>query len=94
MTYIKEFFENQPEQGKTFIYRLLDLIYNRDTKDKISFARIAYTLAKAEESISKDKLENFTDFKSKMLNWFEDEEEILSTELALMLYIYQIRKDR
>lgn len=94
LSYIKEFFENQPEQGKTFIYRLLDLIYNRDTKDKISFARIAYTLAKAEESISKDKLENFTDFKSKMLNWFEDEEEILSTELALMLYIYQIRKDR
>lgn len=94
LTYIKEFFENQPEQGKTFIYRLLDLIYNRDTKDKISFARIAYTLAKAEENMSDKQLEDFKVFKSKMLNWFEDEKEILSTELALMLYIYQIRKDR
>ncbi|HIS17375.1 MAG TPA: type III-A CRISPR-associated protein Cas10/Csm1, partial [Candidatus Coprovivens excrementavium] len=94
LSYIKEFFENQPEQGKTFIYRLLDLIYNRDTKDRISFARIAYTLAKAEESIPKEKRKEFIDFKSKMLNWFEDEKEILSTELALMLYIYQIRKDR
>lgn len=94
LSYIKEFFENQPEQGKTFIYRLLDLIYNRDTKDKISFARIAYTLAKAEENMSDKQLEDFKVFKSKMLNWFEDEKEILSTELALMLYIYQIRKDR
>ena len=94
LSYIKEFFENQSEQGKTFIYRLLDLIYNRDTKDRISFARIAYTLAKAEESIPKEKRKEFIDFKSKILNWFEDEKEILSTGLALMLYIYQIRKDR
>lgn len=94
LIYIREFFENQSEQGKTFIYRLLDLIYNRDTKDRISFARIAYTLAKAEESIPKEKRKEFIDFKSKILNWFEDEKEILSTGLALMLYIYQIRKDR
>lgn len=94
LSYIKKFFENQSEQGKTFIYRLLYLINNRDIKDKISFARIAYTLAKAEENMSDNQLEDFKVFKSKMLDWFEDEKEILSTELALMLYIYQIRKDR
>ena len=44
--------------------------------------------------MSDNQLEDFKVFKSKMLDWFEDEKEILSTELALMLYIYQIRKDR
>lgn len=90
---IKNFFDNETERGKTFIYKLLELIRNRNKKDKINFARLAYYLARLEDDTPKDKLEEFKEFKCNMRNWYDDEKEIHQVEMALILYIYSIREE-
>jgi len=88
---IRTFFDKESERGKAFLYKLLDLIRSRDEKDRISFARLAYYLARLEES-SKNKKE-FAQFKHQMREWFDDSEQIRRVEMALVLYVYEIRKD-
>lgn len=91
LSVIREFFENEQDYGKAFAYKLLDLIRNRSEKDRISFARIAYYLARLEEA-SQNK-DGFGKFKQLMIDWFNDNDEIKRAEMALMLYIYEIRED-
>lgn len=91
LSVIREFFENEQYHGKAFVYKLLDLIRNRSEKDRISFARIAYYLARLEEA-SQNK-DGFGKFKQLMIDWFNDNDEIKRAEMALMLYIYEIRED-
>ena len=91
LSVIREFFENEQDHGKAFAYKLLDLIRNRSEKDRISFARIAYYLARLEET-SQNK-DGFGKFKRLMIDWFNDNDEIKRAEMALMLYIYEIRED-
>lgn len=91
LSVIREFFENEQDHGKAFVYKLLDLIRNRSEKDRISFARIAYYLARLEEA-SQNK-DGFGKFKQLMIDWFNDNDEIKRAEMALMLYIYEIRED-
>lgn len=88
---LSESFENEQDHGKAFAYKLLDLIRNRSEKDRISFARIAYYLARLEET-SQNK-DGFGKFKRLMIDWFNDNDEIKRAEMALMLYIYEIRED-
>ena len=88
---IRNFFENEDEYGKAFAYKLLDLIRSRDEVDRISFARIVYYLTRLENAA--DDKENFRDFRKSMIDWFNDGREIRKAEMALMLYIYEIRED-
>ena len=44
------------------------------------------------ENAADDK-ENFRDFRKSMIDWFNDGREIRKAEMALMLYIYEIRED-
>lgn len=90
---IRNFFDNEPERGKTFIYKLLDLIRNRDEKNRINFARLAYYLARLEDDTPKEKQKEFKKFKRNMHNWYDDEKEIHQVEMALILYIYSIREE-
>ena len=90
---IKSFFDNESERGKTFVYKLLDLIRNRDEKNRINFARLAYYLARLEEDTPKERREEFRKFKHNMRNWYDDEKEIRQVEMALVLYIYSIREE-
>lgn len=88
---IRDFFNGQDERGKAFIYKLLDLIRQRDEEDRISFARLVYYLARLED-VSKEK-EGFRVFKDKMKNWFDSSSQIKGAELAMMIYIYETRKE-
>lgn len=88
---IRSFFNQEEERGKAFIYKLLDLIRERDEKDHISFARLAYYLARL-EAVSKNKA-NFKTFKQAMKEWYEDAEQIRQAEMALILYVYETRKE-
>lgn len=91
LTIIRTFFNSEDEHGKAFIYKLLDLISQRDRKDRIAFARLAYFLTRLENA-SQSK-ENFSAFKKQMVSWFNSAEEIRKVEMALMLYVYEIRKE-
>lgn len=93
---IDEFFSSQTEKGKAFMYRLLQLIEERNETDKISFARLAYTLARMEEESQKNygqTNEEFNNFKEVLEEAFKDATEIKKFDMALRLYIYITRKD-
>jgi CRISPR-associated protein Csm1 len=70
---------------------LLQLIQKRDENDRISFARLAYYLARIENEAT-DKIA-FQTFKLSLKEAFEDKEEIRKYEMALMLYLYETRKE-
>lgn len=88
---IQKYFNNQDERGKSFIYRLLQLIAERDEQDRIAFARLAYTLARMEDLEKNAVL--FGEFKTMVKEAFENTAEIMKFETALRLYLYESRKD-
>ncbi|PAK80122.1 type III-A CRISPR-associated protein Cas10/Csm1 [Lentilactobacillus parakefiri] len=92
---IQNFFANESERGKAFIYKLLDLIRQRDSQDRIAFPRLAYYLARLEDTLKDDAAsqQKFSNFKRQMKDWFDDDQQIKAVELALMLYVYEIRKE-
>ena len=92
---IQNFFANESERGKAFIYKLLDLIRQRDSQDRIAFSRLAYYLARLEDTLKDDAAsqQKFSAFKRQMKDWFDDDQQIKAVELALMLYVYEIRKE-
>lgn len=93
LPFIRNFFNNQNEKGKAFIYKLLSLIRERNEKERITFARLAYFLARLEDSMKKDDKKLFKEFKEQFKTWFDDKENAEQLECAIMLYIYETRKD-
>lgn len=94
---IRNFFDTQDERGNSFIYKLLDLIRERQRGNKITFARLVYYLARLEDltdrSNDPESKMAFAEFKRHMKDWFDSDSETLAAELALILYVYENRKD-
>ncbi|MGT2866907.1 type III-A CRISPR-associated protein Cas10/Csm1 [Streptococcus fryi] len=88
---IKTFFDEQDERGKVFAYRLLELL--RDY-NKMNVARLAYYLSSLEAVTKREHRKAFEHFKTQFFDWYvKDEQSRLEAEVALMIYIYHIRKD-
>ena len=88
---IRYYFNIQDERGKSFIYKLIELLRNYD---RMNIAWLAYYLTRLEDQTSKDKKEEFRKFKDLFFSWYKgSENERREAEIALLLYIYEIRKD-
>jgi len=88
---IRYYFNSQDERGKSFVYKLMELLRNYD---RMNIARLAYYLTRLEDHTSKDKKEEFRTFKDLFFSWYTgSESERKEAELALLLYVYEIRKD-
>lgn len=88
---LRKYFKSQDERGKAFIYRLIKLLR---AYDKLNTARLAYLLARLEDAASKEEKEKFKEFKNIFWAWYTGgEQERQEAEMALLLYIYEIRKD-
>ena len=88
---IRYYFNIQDERGKSFVYRLIELLRNYD---RMNIARLAYYLTRLEDQTSKDKKEEFKEFKDLFFSWYTgSKNERKEAEIALLLYIYEIRKD-
>ena len=88
---IRYYFNIQDERGKSFIYKLIELLRNYD---RMNIARLAYYLTRLEDQTPKDKKEEFRKFKDLFFSWYKgSENERKEAEIALLLYIYEIRKD-
>lgn len=88
---IRYYFNIQDERGKSFIYKLIELLRNYD---RMNIARLAYYLTRLEDQTPKDKKEEFRKFKDLFFSWYTGSEtERKEAEIALLLYIYEIRKD-
>ena len=89
---IRYFFNQQDERGKGFAYRLLELIRSQE---KLDIARLAYYLSRMEDLVHESKKQRFREFKQEFFSWANGGAEVRKqAELALMLYIYEIRKDK
>ena len=88
---IRYYFNIQDERGKSFVYKLIELLRNYD---RMNIARLAYYLTRLEDQTPKDKKEEFRKFKDLFFSWYTgSENERKEAEIALLLYIYEIRKD-
>lgn len=91
LEHIRYYFNSQDERGKSFVYRLIELLHNYD---RMNIARLAYYLTRLEDQTPKDKKEEFRTFKDLFFSWYTGSEtERKEAEIALLLYIYEIRKD-
>lgn len=91
---IERFFEkNTQDKGKSFLYRLLELLRGRS--EKINFARYVYLLARmepAKEASQRDK-DDYRAFTEKMYNWMKDDEDCRQLITAIYLYAYHTRQE-
>ena len=89
---IRYFFNHQDERGKNFIYKLIELLRNHD---RMNMARLAYYLTRLEELTRETDRGKFKTFKNLFYSWYtdKDDKDRKEAELALLLYIYEIRKD-
>ena len=89
---IRYFFNHQDERGKNFIYKLIELLRNHD---RMNMARLAYYLTRLEELTRERDRDKFKTFKNLFYSWYtnKDDKDRKEAELALLLYIYEIRKD-
>ena len=91
LEHIRYYFNSQDERGKSFVYKLMELLRNYD---RMNIARLAYYLTRLEDHTSKDKKEEFRTFKDLFFSWYTGSEtERKEAEMALLLYVYEIRKD-
>lgn len=88
---IRYYFNKQDEQGKVFIYKLIELLRSYD---RMNIARLAYYLTRIEDNIT-DEIENdFKEFRSLFFSWYTgSENERKEAEIALLLYMYEIKED-
>ena len=89
---IQSFFQTVPNYGKSFLYRLLELM--RERGDKINLARYAYLLARMEPKENADEThkELYREFSKKMYQWMKDDAQCRQAIAAIMIYIYTIRE--
>ncbi|EGQ4149048.1 type III-A CRISPR-associated protein Cas10/Csm1, partial [Staphylococcus pseudintermedius] len=79
-TFLKESFKNEDHHGKVFLYKILQLLREKDT---IHVARLAYLLARSYMSDA---------FTSQVFKWAQNTEEKEYLITALEYYIYQTRE--
>ena len=91
---LHNFFGNQSERGMAFLYRLLELIRQRN--DRINLARFAYILSRLEPTgreVSAKERENYQDFAKKMYRWACDETDSKQLITAIYIFVYLHRKE-
>ena len=95
---ISDFMNKCEDKGKSFLYKLLELIRNQD--EKINFARLIYLLSRIEpekniikddEKYSKQK-EAYDKFCEKIVTWIKNKDDIRQLKTAITLYAYLIRE--
>lgn len=96
LNFIKKFFMKTPEKGKAFLYRIMELIRGMED-DKINLARLAYTLARLEEALKRDKeagqIKEINFFSSTIYKWIGCEKDRKEFIAAIYLYVYLIRDE-
>ncbi|MCL2020034.1 MAG: type III-A CRISPR-associated protein Cas10/Csm1 [Oscillospiraceae bacterium] len=94
---LEEYFGNNTEKGNSFLYKILAHIQGveteeKDGKAKISLARYAYLLARAEpDSDDESKKKGFRQFSEHMYGWLQTASDRKQLKAAICLYVYSKR---
>lgn len=89
---LENFFRQEEDRGKAFIYRILEFIRGRE--EKINFARFVYLLSRLEpdRSESEEAWNHYHAFAQQMIEWIKNERACRQLKTAINLYIYRIRE--
>ena len=81
---------NKLKTGKAMLYRLLNLLEEKD--DNMNLARFAYTLGRMQPEKASVQLQQcYNEFSQQMYKWFKDADARKQLRTALDLIIYYIR---
>lgn len=88
---LRDFFQNMPDRGNSFLYNLLELIRNRE--DRINIARFAYLLGRMEPDAreGKERQDVYREFARKMYDWIRNDRDSRQLKTAINLYAYKNR---
>lgn len=92
---LKEYIDNNGEHGKAMLYKMLELIRNRDKENRLNVARFAYLLARLKpdkEKCTTDQMEGYNKFAENMYRWIQNGEESRRLVTAIYIYIYMNRE--
>lgn len=96
---IKSFFDKCDDKGKSFLYKMLELV--REQSEKINFARFVYLLARLEpdNECDEEKKEMYREFSKKMYQWMSETNKEIKAKhcrqlkTAIVMYVYLERKE-
>ncbi len=87
---LKNYFGDIDERGKSFLYRILDLLRSEET-DKLNIARLAYLLARLEPTNS-SKRETHREFSKKVYRYARNEKDRKELMAAIYIFVYLERR--
>ena len=94
---LKSFLYGSEERGKSMLYKMLELIRDKEDENRLNLARFAYLLARVAPSDIQspdydEKYTKYREFKNKMYSWINSEDDCRQLVTAIYLYIYSVRK--
>lgn len=81
--------------AKAMLYKMLELIREREKEDRLNIARFAYLLARLkpdDEKATSEEKTLYNDFSKKMYRWIQDEKDCRQLVTAIYIYVYMNRE--
>ena len=90
---LRGFLQQEEDHGNAMLYKMLELIRDRNAKERLNIARFAYLLARLRpvEDAPIQKQEAYKKFSRKMYRWIQQKEDADQLITAIYLYVYYIR---
>lgn len=88
---LKAFIENSSTRGKAMLYKMLELIRNKDENGKLNVERFAYLLARNRPDRDGAEKNAYIDFEQKMYKWIQSDTDRRQLVTAIYIYIYMNR---
>lgn len=90
---LQEFFSSTSERGRSFLYRLLELLRQSQMENgRINLARYAYLLARLEPNRNSPQWSGYREFADRMYRWALNETDRCQLITAIYFYVYENRK--
>ena len=90
---LQEYIENNGEHDKALLYKMLQLIRDREKDGRINIARFTYLIARLRPDEDKTaEIAVYNYFAKKMYNWIRNEKDCRQLTTAIYLYVYMNRE--
>lgn len=92
---LQAFLDDNTERGKAMLYKMLELIRDRNENDRLNIARFAYLLARLRptgDNVTAEMTDRYNDFAKSVYRWIQDEEECRRLITAIYIYVYMHRE--
>ncbi len=93
---IKGYFGKNEKHNNAMLYKMLQLIRNRQEENKLNIARFAYLLARMKpdsEKAKDEEIEKYNEFAKKMYRWIRSDKDSKQLVTAIQLYVYLNRTE-